>query len=76
MTMPRKYDMIIVRSKEVNAMPVLVRESIYGFSEDMRQLFGQDLSRIVVYASYARGDYMENSGVWITMGIRKKARKN
>lgn len=51
-------------------MPVLVRESVYGFAEDMRQLFGQDLSRIIVYGSYARGDYMENSDVDIMVLVK------
>lgn len=44
-------------------MPISVRDLIYEFAKDMKQLFGKDISRIVVYGSYARGDYKENSDV-------------
>lgn len=32
-------------------MPVTIRERVYRFGKDMRQLFGEQLSRIIVYGS-------------------------
>lgn len=33
------------------------------FAQSVRELMGKDLSRILVYGSYARGDYNENSDI-------------
>lgn len=55
---------------EVDNMPVSVRDLIYEFSKDMHRLFGQDLSKIIVYGSYARGDYEKDSDVDVMILVK------
>lgn len=40
-----------------------VRNCIYHFSQQMKRIFGIHLSKVIVYGSYARGDYRDNSDV-------------
>lgn len=51
-------------------MPLTIRELVYEYAKDMRRLFGNDLSRIVIYGSYARGDYKENSDVDVMILVK------
>jgi predicted nucleotidyltransferase len=51
-------------------MPVLVRDLLYEFAKDMQQLFGQELSRVVVYGSYARGDYTRDSDIDVMVLVK------
>lgn len=51
-------------------MPVSVRELVYEYAKDMRRLFGKDLSQILIYGSYARGDYTENSDVDVMILVK------
>ena len=51
-------------------MPVSVRDIVYEFAKDMKRLFGRDLSRIIIYGSYARGDYRENSDVDVMILVK------
>ena len=51
-------------------MPVTIRERVYRFGKDMRQLFGEQLSRIIVYGSQARGDYTRDSDVDIMILVK------
>lgn len=51
-------------------MPLTIRDLVYEFAKDMRRLFGEDLSSVVVYGSYARGDYKENSDVDVMILVR------
>ena len=51
-------------------MPVTVRDVVYEFAEDMKLLFGADLRRLLVYCSYARGDYTENSDVDVMVLVK------
>lgn len=44
-------------------MPNTVRSIIYGFSVQLRTLLKNDLSKIILYGSYARGDFQEDSDV-------------
>lgn len=44
-------------------MPDTVSNIIYEFSQQLRKLLGKKLSKIIVYGSYARGDFQENSDV-------------
>ena len=44
-------------------MPDTVRDIMYQFSRQMRRIFGVHLSKVIVYGSYARGDYQKNSDV-------------
>lgn len=51
-------------------MPVTVRDVVYEFAKDMKRLFGADLSKVLVYGSYARGDYTENSDVDVMVLVK------
>lgn len=33
------------------------------FSQEAKKILGKDLSKVIVYGSYARGDYRENSDI-------------
>lgn len=44
-------------------MPDIVKKSIYRFSQQMKKIFGSHLSKVIVYGSYARGNYQDNSDV-------------
>lgn len=51
-------------------MPVSVRDIVYEFSKDMRRILGKDLSGVVLYGSYARGDYTKDSDVDIMILVK------
>lgn len=40
-------------------MEDFIRDAVCEFANEMKKLFGDRLGRIVVYGSYARGDYNE-----------------
>ena len=42
-------------------MPENIRNIIYRFSQELRRILGDKLTKIIVYGSYARGDFRENS---------------
>lgn len=44
-------------------MPKSVQSIVYKFAQTMKVLFGSKLNKIIVYGSYARGDYGKNSDV-------------
>lgn len=44
-------------------MPILVSNIVDEFAKDMKRLFGENLGRVILYGSYARGNYNENSDV-------------
>ena len=44
-------------------MPENIRVIVYRFSEDVKRILGDKLTKIIVYGSYARGDYREDSDV-------------
>lgn len=44
-------------------MPENIRVIVYQFSRDVKRILGDKLTKIIVYGSYARGDYRENSDV-------------
>lgn len=44
-------------------MPENIRVIVYQFSQDVKRILGEKLTKIIVYGSYARGDYRENSDV-------------
>ena len=43
------------------------RDILKDFTEKMEVLFGRSLNKIILYGSYARGDYKENSDIEIEM---------
>ena len=44
-------------------MPDLISRIVYAFALQVRGLLGSKLSKIILYGSYARGDFRENSDV-------------
>ncbi len=44
-------------------MPEKVSKTIYQFSKQLKKIFGSHLSKVIIYGSYARGDYQDNSDV-------------
>lgn len=56
-------------------MPDIVKESIYQFSGRMKEIFGSHLSKVILYGSYARGNYQENSDVDIMVLVNLSERE-
>lgn len=44
-------------------MPTTVSSIIYEYVQQLKKIYGANLSKVIVYGSYARGDYNENSDV-------------
>lgn len=40
-----------------------IQDILLLFARNVRKIMGKDLSKILVYGSYARGDYNENSDI-------------
>lgn len=51
-------------------MPTSVRDYVYEFTKDMKQLFGKELSKVIIYGSYARGDYTKDSDVDVMILVK------
>jgi predicted nucleotidyltransferase len=51
-------------------MPTSVKNLVYEFAKDMQQIFGDNLCSVVVYGSYARGDYTNDSDVDIMILVK------
>ena len=47
-----------------------IRNILYGFSIQLKRLLGNDLSKIILYGSYARGDFQENSDVDVMILVK------
>ena len=44
-------------------MPVAKREIIMSFARKVRWILGKNLKQVILYGSYARGDYTEDSDI-------------
>lgn len=44
-------------------MPIKIKNIVEEYARDIRQLLGKDLNKIVMYGSYVRGDFTENSDI-------------
>lgn len=44
-------------------VPEQIQKVMYLFSQEVRKILGEDLCKIIVYGSYARGDFDEYSDV-------------
>ena len=53
-----------------DCMPENVSSSIYNFSREVKRLLGEKLTKVIVYGSYARGDYRDNSDVDIMILVK------
>lgn len=51
-------------------MPDIVNRSLNQFLQQMKKIFGLYLSKVIVYGSYARGDYRENSDVDVMVLVK------
>ncbi len=51
-------------------MPTSVKDLMYEFAKDMRRLFGTNLTSVLVYGSYARGEFTENSDVDVMILVK------
>lgn len=49
--------------KRSDPMPDNISNIIYKFSQELKQILGDNLAKVIVYGSYARGDYRDNSDV-------------
>ncbi|MBR9939332.1 nucleotidyltransferase domain-containing protein [Lachnospiraceae bacterium Marseille-Q4251] len=43
---------------------------IYKFSQELKQILGDNLAKVIVYGSYARSDYRDNSDVDIMILVK------
>lgn len=53
---------ITINEKEVSVMEDK-REILEAFTNEMQKIFGKSLKKIILYGSYARGDFKVNSDV-------------
>ncbi|RHQ16652.1 nucleotidyltransferase domain-containing protein [Lachnospiraceae bacterium AM48-27BH] len=44
-------------------MPAAKREIIMSFARKVRRILGKNLKQVILYGSYARGDYTEDSDI-------------
>lgn len=51
-------------------MPDYVRGVVYQFAQNLREILGANLSKVIVYGSYARGDYRDNSDVDVMILVK------
>lgn len=51
-------------------MPDRIHNIVYQFSQELNKIIGKKLSKIIVYGSYARGDYNRNSDVDIMILVK------
>ena len=51
-------------------MPENVRSIIYRFSRELKHILGDKLTKAIVYGSYARGDFRENSDIDIMILVK------
>lgn len=47
-----------------------ISEIVYDFSLQLKNLFKGDLSKVILYGSYARGDFQENSDVDVMILVK------
>lgn len=51
-------------------MPDIISNIVYMFSVQARRLLGAKLSKIILYGSYARGDFRDNSDVDVMILVK------
>lgn len=56
-------------------MPNIVKSIVYGFSVQLRTLLKNDLSKIILYGSYARGDFQKDSDVDVMILVNLPAKE-
>ena len=48
-------------------MPIHISDIIHDFAKSVRKMLGNSLDSVIVYGSYARGDYSELSDIDIML---------
>ena len=56
-------------------MPERINVIMYKFAQQIRSIFGDSLKKVVVYGSYARGDYQKNSDIDIMILVDAAAKQ-
>lgn len=51
-------------------MPNSIKDIIYEFAKDMYHLFGTNMSKVMIYGSYARGDYSKDSDIDVMILVK------
>ena len=51
-------------------MPEKIHDIVYKFAQQIRGIYGDSLKKVVVYGSYARGDYQKNSDIDIMILVK------
>ena len=51
-------------------MPDRIHNIIYQFSQQLKEIMGSKLTKVIVYGSYARGDYNSNSDVDVMILVK------
>lgn len=51
-------------------MPDSISSIVYGFARQVKTILGNKLSKVIIYGSYARGDYQENSDIDIMILVK------
>lgn len=54
---------IIIEAGEVRSVKREIEEILKKYTEDVRALYGERLCEIILYGSYVRGDYREDSDI-------------
>ncbi len=70
MQIKRKYDKITnisEKERSDNPMPTNVQITINHFIQEVKGLLGERLKKVILYGSYARGDFHKNSDIDIML---------
>lgn len=51
-------------------MPDRIHNIIYQFSQQLKDIMGSKLTKVIVYGSYARGDYNSSSDVDVMILVK------
>ena len=51
-------------------MPITTRNLLDQYTEILQKIYGKHLKKVILYGSYARGDYRDDSDIDITAIVR------
>ena len=51
-------------------MPITTRNLLDQYTEILQKIYGKHLKKVILYGSYARGDYQKNSDVDIMILVK------
>ena len=58
-----RYTYICVEYKEVIFMPQKIQELMSKYVDEVKKIYGQHLRKVILYGSYARGDFHNDSDI-------------